>query len=338
MANVSFDMSDIKPLLSAVGLGQDPTPAPKPINSQPPPPLQLPPTPAAAGFTEWASDPQNAKKVTDGITPPGAPLLPPPPPATPPLGANVPLPPGAGQMASVNPPQQPSPAFLNPPTPTAPPAAASAPPTMAADMAANPSQYQKPGLVGQGLKGALLFGIPAALQSLGSGLSNMGRGNPTAGMKLIENQAAIDRGIPAANIAEYNARNIQPLQSAAQLADTQSQTTQRNAAAAKANQQADDMEPFTLSPAQASAINQPALAGTTATMRDYNRLLGMAGNNNTSASQQPKHERHARSPLAATNEQVAAMKPTAARRPIHRHHVQTPSGEDSRRTGIQIWL
>lgn len=155
----------------------------------------------------------------------------------PPLGANIPLPPGAAQMASVNPPKPPAPAFLTPPTPTDPAAAYKA--NMASDMAANPDQYQKPNLVGQGWKKALLFGIPAALQSAGSGLSNMGRGNPTAGMGLINDQVAHDRGVPAANAAIYNQRNVQPLKDALAMKDTQSQIGQRDAAAqlsgAKAN-------------------------------------------------------------------------------------------------------
>lgn len=293
MANLDFSLDDIKPLLSAVGLGQDPTPAPKPVNTQPPPPLQLPPTPAAAGFSEWAGDPQNLSKVATGMTTPGQPILPPPPA----LGANVPLPPN---LPSVAPPQQPSPAFLNPPMPTSAPTPAQAQQTnMNLDMAANPSQYQKPGLVGQGLKGALLFGIPAALQSLGSGLN---RQSPTAGMDFINQQVARDRGVPAANAAEYDLRNVKPLQDAAKLADTQSQTAQRNADADKKSTQADDMQPFQLSPAQAAAINQPALAGTTATMRDYNRLLGLAGNNNTSQANNQNTNATKVTTNAATND------------------------------------
>src|SRR6266705_109855 len=109
---LTLKLDDIKPLLGAVGLGQDPTPAPKPVNAIPPPPMQMPPTPAAAGFSEWASDPQNAKKVSDGITQPGTPLLPPTPPPAP-LGANMPPPP---QMASANPPPGKDMTFLTPPT------------------------------------------------------------------------------------------------------------------------------------------------------------------------------------------------------------------------------
>lgn len=270
---ITLKLDDIKPLLGAVGpddpkpAGVDATPAP------PPPPVVLPPTPAAAGFSAWAADPKNAQKVADGVTPPGTPLLPPPP--APPLGANVPLDSNAAQMASVNPPKPPAPAFLNPPTP-------SAPPTQAQDMAANPDQYQHPNLVGQGWKKALLFGIPAALQSAGSGLSNMGRGNPTAGMSLINDQIAHDRGVPAANAAQYNSRIIQPLKDAATLADTRSQTAQRTAAANKSDSAADAMTPVPLTKEQAAAINQPTLEGTAMTPRDYNRLVGLAGNNNTS--------------------------------------------------------
>jgi hypothetical protein len=101
------------------------------------------------------------------------------------------------------------------PLPTSAPTPAQAQQTnMNLDMAANPSQYQQPQLVGQGWKGFLKYGIPAALMSAGSGLSNMGRGDPTTGFKLLGDQAANDRGVPAANAAEYRLRNVQPLQDA----------------------------------------------------------------------------------------------------------------------------
>lgn len=305
---LTLKLDDIKPLLGAVGLGQDPTPAPKPVNAIPPPPLQMPPTPAAAGFSEWAGDPQNAKKVTDGITQPGTPLLPPPP--APPLGANMPPPP---QMASANPPPGKDMSFLAPPSPSMPgppPAMGASTPNfsqqtkMNADIANNPDAYQKPMLKHAGFVGNLLNFGTAGLLGAAGGL----HGDPGAGADWIAQQAAIDRGIPAANAAQYDLRNVKPLKDAAQLADINSQTAQRNADADKKSQQADDMTPFTLSPAQAQAINQPALAGTTATMRDYNRLLGMAGNNNTSSANN-KNTNDAKVKIAATKAEVAALKP-----------------------------
>lgn len=247
MADLKVDLSGVKPLLQTLGLGQAPDAAPKNMSAQPPPPMQMPPVPAGAGFSEWASDPQTQQKIASGITAPGTPLLPPQNPASPPaLGANVPLPPDAAGLASVNPPKPAPMAFMNPPNaqpaqvpPSAPalapggvpPANIAAAPTlptsaptpaeayqtrMRMDEVANPDQYQKPGLVGQGWKGFLKYGIPAALESAGSGLSNMGRGDPTAGMKLIANQTALDRNVPAANAAEYDLRNVKPLRDAAQ--------------------------------------------------------------------------------------------------------------------------
>lgn len=310
MADINLNLDDIKPLLSSLGLGQAPPPPPK-MDALPPPPMQMPPTPAAAGFSEWAGDPQNQKKVSDGITSPGTPLTQP---FTPTLGVGMPPSPNA---PNIMPPQRDT-SFMMPPTglptqaqvdpriapaatltpPALLPASGSTPanlppaptsvqpsqPTMAQDIAANPSQYQQPGLVGQGWKGFLKYGIPAALVSAGSGLSNMGRGDPTAGAKMLGEQIAQDRGVPAANAAEYDLRNVKPLRDAAQLADIQSQTAQRNSAANKADTAADDMKPFTLTREQATAINHPELAGTQATMRDYNKALVGAGNNNTSTS------------------------------------------------------
>jgi hypothetical protein len=103
---------------------------------------------------------------------------------------------------------------------------------MRLDQAANPSDYQSPGLVGQGWKGLLRFGVPAALMSAASGLSDLGRGDPTAGIKLLGQQVARDEAVPATNAAQYDRRNVQPLrdaaaaqQAAAQLAHTQAETT-----------------------------------------------------------------------------------------------------------------
>ena len=111
MPSVNFDLSDIKPLLSTLGLGQAPPP-PTPINNRPIQPLQLPPTPAAAGFTEWAGDPKNQQPVADAIVAPGTPLLSGASTASqPPLGSNVPL----DSRFNIMPPQRAPMAFLNPP-------------------------------------------------------------------------------------------------------------------------------------------------------------------------------------------------------------------------------
>ena len=68
----------------------------------------------------------------------------------------------------------------------------------------------------------------------------------------------------------------------AQIGDADAQAQQRAAQGYKADAQADDLRPFVMSVAQAAALNHPELAGTQATMRDYNRALQSAGNNNTS--------------------------------------------------------
>jgi len=289
MAKIDFSLDDVKPLLSAVGLGQDPTPAPKDVSQITPPPMPPgppPPTPAVAGFKAWAGDPQNQQKIADGITAPGTPLLPSNIPAASPMGANVPVDPTSAN-APIMPPQ-PNTAFLTPPTgmpnPTpnvgaSTPAVTQRPLTMSEDQAANPDAYQRPMLKHAGVLGNILNFGAAGLIGAAGGIGNK---DPLAGVNWVAQQAANDKAIPAENQAVYEARNVQPLKDAATLADTNSQTAQRNALANKADTTADDLTPFTLSPAQAAAINQPSLAGTQATMRDYNRLLGMAGNNNTS--------------------------------------------------------
>ena len=346
MPSLDFNLKDVLPLLSSLGIGggdkgDAPTEDAKPSTATVPamPPSPPPPVPAAAGFGDWAADPQNAKKVADGLTAPGTPLLPPapvppmiaaPPPAPSDTGLvktapsrvltdpSVLTPPPGRQFASLNPPQvatqnaAPSTATVptqdglfpapmpSAPLPTAAPTVAQAAQTqMNLDMAANPDQYQRPQLAGQGWKGFLRFGIPAALISAGSGLN---RQDPSAGMKLIEDQMAADKNVPNANLTTFNARNVQPLRDAAALADTQSQTAQRNSTAAKADRATEDMAPFTMTLEQAKAINQPGLAGTQTTMRDYNKLVGKAGDNNTSAGNNQRTNDTKETNNAATNQ------------------------------------
>jgi hypothetical protein len=128
MPSVKFDMSDIKPLLGTLGLGQAPPP-PAPINNRPIQPLQLPPTPAQAGFSLWNGDPKNQQTIANSLTMPGTPITPPnvppasplsssptpPPPA--PLGSNSPIDPNASRL-NLTPPQRTPMAFLNPPSAT----------------------------------------------------------------------------------------------------------------------------------------------------------------------------------------------------------------------------
>jgi hypothetical protein len=100
MASVNFDIKDVKPFLSSLGLGEVPDLTPRNLNKITPPPMAPPPpTPAAAGFTDWKSDPANQQKVVSGIIPPNEPMIPP-----------------SAQMAFLNPPQRQY-ASLNPPQP-----------------------------------------------------------------------------------------------------------------------------------------------------------------------------------------------------------------------------
>lgn len=273
MASVNFDLSDIKPLIQKLGLGQAPDAA-KPVDQLPPPPMQPPqPTPAVAGFSEWSADPQNQQKVAHGITPPGQPIIPsdvraqasltPPPTQTP-------------QMASVaGPPSMPSPTLPN---------VSATPDPLQTKLQADRGELNRLQTTGSGasqVKNPWLHGIA----KFGDVASNFVL--PALG---LPNGAASLPGTTAHNVQLQRQKQGQiagdqeDIKDSLANQDTQSQTAQRNADAAKKNQQADDLTPFALSPAQAAAINQPALAGTTATMRDYNRLLGMAGNNNTSTT------------------------------------------------------
>ena len=105
MPSIDFDLKDVKPLLSSLGLGQAPdTTVPK-MDALPPPPLPPPPprTPAQAGFDAWNGDPQNQATVLKAVTAPGQPIIPAPPPpppgslyagaaSSPPLSSVKPLP------------------------------------------------------------------------------------------------------------------------------------------------------------------------------------------------------------------------------------------------------
>jgi len=175
---------------------------------------------------------------------------------------------------------------------------------MDADIAANPGAYQKPMLKKAGFVGNLLNFGTAGLLGAAGGL----KGDPGAGADWVAQQAAVDRGVPAANANTYDLRNVKPLRDAAALADTQSQTAQRNALGEKASQQASDLVPVPLTKEQAAAINQPGLEGTGMTPRDYNHLVGQAGNNNTSQANN-KNTNDTKVKLAATKAEVAALKP-----------------------------
>lgn len=288
MADVSLDLSGIKPLLGQLGLGQAPAAAPA-VDQRPTPPMPPPPTPAQAGFTAYSSDPRNQQTIANSLTMPGTPITPPNVPPASPLSGDPTPPPAApslkpfNPMASIQPMASPAltqtiPSALSKPAPlTVNPYGT---PTQAEDMAANPSQYERPMLKKAGFLGNLLNFSAAGLAGAAGGLGNK---NPLAGIDWVQQQAANDRGVNAANAAQYDARNIKPLKDAAALADTQSQTALRTAQGNKADTQADAFTPQTLTRDQAIAINQPDLAGTQMSSRDYAKLVGSAGNNNTSA-------------------------------------------------------
>jgi hypothetical protein len=259
MASLQFSPQDIIPLVQKLGLGNSPVQTEPnamdadhsqqgPLPPAPPPPL--PPTPAGAGFNAWAADPKNQEKIAGGITAPGQPLV---------------SPTTAAQFGSVAPMAAPA---------AAAPAAPAAPITQAADMAANPTAYQKNSLKGRGWGRALAIGGVGALQSLASGLTK--GGDPLKGMDFVNQQVQHDEGVPAANAGIYDVRNIKPLRDAAALADTQSQTAQRNAAAARGDSQADAGAPFIMTADQAAAIGHPELVGMKTNTTQYTKALTAA--------------------------------------------------------------
>lgn len=236
MPSLKFDMNDVKPLLGSLGLGQPPD-ATLPDTSKiaPPPPPTPAPTPAAAGFSEWKTDPANQQKVISGITPPNTPIIP-----------------DSAKMAFLNPPQKQF-ASSNPPNmpaapvePIAPPASTAllpyqptkgtapttinTPGTMTQDeyFTANPDQRARKQFSGGGTVQNILNGIAAGTLGAAGGL----KGNPSAGAEYVAQGAARDANVPEVNNSRYRAAVIQPqidarsaAQAGANLEHTQAQTS-----------------------------------------------------------------------------------------------------------------
>lgn len=234
---LTLKLDDIKPLLGAVGIGGDATP--KPDAAAPPmPPAPPPPTPPQAGFSAYSADPRNQQTIANSLTMPGTPITPPNVPPASPLSPSPTPPPSLrpfNPMADI----QPLPATPNmgggPPALPASPSPNVQPLTLKRWEDQNPDQVAKPMLSGRGKVGNILNFATAGLTGAAGGL----KGDPTAGVRWISEQAANDRQIPQLNQQRYNAAVVQPEKDAAQIADTQSQTVQRTAMAAKANAQAD---------------------------------------------------------------------------------------------------
>lgn len=267
MANLSFDPKEIAPFLQKMGLGQAPDtsapdPATPPMTQGPGAPMPqvdaLPPpqpTPAQAGFDAWSADPQNQKKVAGAITAPGQPLVP--------QAAAAQF----GGVAPLNGAQTPPAA----PAPTDPSAAAQS--RLTADQT-ELNRYQDTG--------------SGASQIKNPWLRTIARIGDAAGTILAPGVMA---AVPGSTVHNWTLQNIKgaqvandqaSLQGIAQLADTQSQTNQRNAAADKSDTQADAGTPFTMTAEQAAAIGHPELVGMKTNTRDYTRALDQSGKNATS--------------------------------------------------------
>lgn len=317
---LTLKLDDIKPLLGAVGLGGDATPKPDAV-APPMPPAPPPPTPPQAGFSAYSADPRNQQTIANSLTMPGTPITPPNvPPSSPLSSAPVPPPALPGSRPSLRPFNamssiQPLPSVANPNMGGGPPALPESAAPNAQELTLkkweeqNPDQVAKPMLSGRGKVGNILNFATAGLTGAAGGL----KGDPTAGVRWISEQAANDRQIPQLNQQRYSAAVIQPEKDAAAIADTQSQTAQRNATANKLDATSDLMAPFTMTADQAKAINQPSLAGTQINQRDYAKLVASAGNNNASTANNAANNDTKKSIADAANERMKALSDAASK-------------------------
>jgi hypothetical protein len=296
MPSVDFSLKDIKPFAGLLGLGQAPETKGSDVSNMPTPQ----PVPAQAGFSAFSTDPQRQEQIRNTLTMPGQPIIPPnvppPTPAFQPMGASM-LSASSGDASTFKPlgqgPENPM-ANIKPLSDNA------------AALNADRGEQRRLQTSGSG-----------ASQIKNPFLRTLAQVGDVAGSVLVP---GLNQWIPGTTqhnlLLQRQAGNRvagdqNALKDEAQLADTQSQTAQRIADANLKGQRGDDLTPFQLSPAQAAAINQPSLAGTQATMRDYNRLLGMAGNNNTSAgNNQRTNDTHVTTTGMHTNsaESIAAEK------------------------------
>lgn len=247
-----------------------------------PPPMPPPPPSPSLGFQAWAEDPRNALKVQHSMVAPDAPLQPN---AGNPSAAATP--PAQAPMASIMPPQKPN--NMIPPTqpPQAPPPDAVLPDAPMAKM----NNMQPPAVQSQ--LGADTSELQR-LQNNGAGLNSiknpwlrgLARVGDIAGTILAPGVAA---AIPGTTVHNWQLQKMQgnrvandqagltfaqkQQQDAAQLADTQSQTAQRTAAAGKADAQSDSYAPITLSKEQAESIGHPELEGQQLNSKAYTLML-----------------------------------------------------------------
>jgi hypothetical protein len=89
---------------------------------------------------------------------------------------------------------------------------------------------------------------------------------------------------------QYLANDQATAQQAAQTNDQNAQSEERRSLSNKADALASGDMPFTMTEAQAQAINQPGLAGTQTTGRDYTGLVKGAGNNTTATTVGAGHD------------------------------------------------
>jgi hypothetical protein len=104
-------------------------------------------------------------------------------------------------------------------------------------------------------------------------------------------------------------------QASAQTADTEGQTAERKALADKASSLSDADAPITMTQEQANAINQPGLAGTQTTLRDYSHAVTAVGNNNTSDA---NNQRTNSTKQSISDDKVAAAAEAAKNKPMQR--------------------
>lgn len=273
-------------------IGGPPPPALPPV--PPPPP---PPTPAVAGFSAWAADPQNQSKVAGHITAPNQPLMPPPPPP-PPVPAfdaskRAPMaaPPQTPMMASTAPPSV-APGTISPlQPPTLSPDAANSlggpapalpnvpqsplrPPTLQPDMqtqqqwaSANPTQQAQQ--IGQGKIGKGLFLAAAGLTGAAGGM----HGDPSAGLNYVAGVNQYNNSVPGLNQERYQDAVVKPYQQGIANQDQQAQAAERTAQATQQQAKAAAEQPQPLSAEVAKSIGKPELAGQNFTPAETRTLL-----------------------------------------------------------------
>jgi hypothetical protein len=314
-----------------------------------------PPTPASAGFAAYIADPQNAQTIANSLIKPNTPIQSPAAPQAyaqsqqqptqspqevPVLPANVAAPdaPRWSPVTSAPSTDVPAPVMnggIPQIAPEAPQQVVNQDATPQSWAAAHPDQAAQPQWKhqsGSGWRGALkdIGGIVTAAALGGAGAA---KGDPGAGVRWVGQQQDYDRSVPDINQQRWRAAVVQPQIDAADAEGRRALATQRTATANKTDALTDDLTPFVVSKEQANAVNNPSLAGTRTTMRDYSRLVGQAGNNRTSVTNNAANNtaKVTVAETAAEARKKVAESTNKTRELIAAHHDATSAGNNTAR-------